>query len=531
MSLSLEQGRHYFRSASVEQSAAIVDARAYYQSFYRAALNAKQYMLLAGWQFDTEVALLRGEDARNANLPVTFLPFLEALCQRRPELRIYILAWDFSFVYALEREWLQDLKFATQTSDAIRFEFDTHPRYYASHHQKFVVVDGVLGFVGGMDICDERWDDRSHVAGDPLRLNAAGEPCRPNHEVQSAVVGDAAGVLSELFCQRWHAACGEQLLLPAPTPGASSDFDLAELSGGVALPLRAKEVMLSRTAVNDDGSVLPEIRTAYEEALRSAQRLIYVETQYFTSRSIAAALLARLRDSSKPKLEVIVVLPRGADSSKEKFALGETQNMVLAALEETAKTCGHELRFLCSAINGDEGNGVTFIHSKVLIIDDEFLSIGSANLTERSMGFDTELAVFWQAHGDTKLAADIGWVRASLLAEHAGQEPEDVRSPRAFMRCVDSWIAGSASRLRCCHFHSQTPNVLKTVIFDPGGPATLPSELAPAAAAFPREVDIDDASVAEDRERLARGSSWLRRELARRSVPPAADTADVSDRV
>lgn len=510
MSIKLEQGRDYYRTAQVSQSAAIVDARDYYRAFYNAALQARRYIVLAGWQFDTEVALLRGKDALDAPGPVNFLPFLEWLCQQRPELRVYVLAWDFSFVYALEREWLQDLKFATQSSESIRFEFDTHPRYYASHHQKFVVVDGSLAFVGGLDVCDERWDDRGHVANDPLRVNVSGEPCRPNHEVQSAVVGEAAQALAELFRERWFDANGHHLMLPSPPPGDDARFDLQKLTHGAGLPLRTDRVALSRTAITRDGGAVHEVRSAHEQALLGAERFVYIETQYFTSRSIAAALLARLRDDTKGKLQVIVVLPRGADSGKEKFALGETQDMVLGALEEAATQHGHELRFLCSAIDGDTGHGTTFIHSKVLVVDDHFLSIGSANLTERSMGFDTELSLFWQAGEQDDLAKDIASVRASLMAEHAGRELEELLDPKTMLERIDAWISGTASRLRRCRFKPSSPNVIKTMIFDPGGPATIPEEVAAA-------------SVVEDRERLARGSTRLRRELERRSVPPSGN--------
>lgn len=510
MSVNLVEGRDYFSVAAVRESVAIVDACAYYRAFYNAALKAQRYIVLAGWQFDTEVALLRGNEAREAPGPVTFLPFLEWLCQRRPELRIYVLAWDFSFVYALEREWLQDLKFATQTSESIRFEFDTHPRCYASHHQKFVVVDGSLAFAGGLDICDERWDDRGHGADDPLRVNVEGEPCRPNHEVQAGVVGDAAQVLARLFQERWLDATGHRLMLPSSPPGDDARFDLRELTRGECLPLAASRVAMSRTALTREGTDIHEVRSAHEQALAGAERLVYIETQYFTSRSIAAALLARLRDDSKPKLQVIVVLPRGADSGKEKFALGETQDMVLGALEQAATEHGHELRFLCSAIEGDSGHGTTFIHSKVLVVDDCLLSIGSANLTERSMGFDTELSLMWQANPEDKLAKDIASVRASLMAEHAGREPEELRDPNTLLQRIDAWISGASSRLRRCRFQPSAPNVLKTMIFDPGGPATIPD-------------DVAAASVAEDRERLARGSNRLRRELERRSVPPSSN--------
>jgi phosphatidylserine/phosphatidylglycerophosphate/cardiolipin synthase-like enzyme len=470
VTLAFREGEHYYRQAGVEQSAVIVDACSYYRAFYRAALRAERYVVVAGWQFDSEVALLRGRDAEDAPLPVRFLPFLGALCARRPELRIYLLAWDFSLVYAVEREWLQRLRFATGTPDGLRFEFDTHPSAGGSHHQKFVVVDGQVAFVGGMDICDARWDDRGHAPCDPLRVNVAGEPCRPNHEVQSAVVGPAARDLAELFCARWRSACGEELVLPEPPAEPASRFELATLTAGDLLPLAAREVWISRTSLAPDGSPVCEIRSAYVEALRAAENFAYLETQYFTSRTITAALLERLRDHSRPKLTLVVVLPRGADSSKEHFALGEAQSAALGTLEQTARAEGHDLAFFCS-VEGDDN--ATFIHSKVVIVDDSFLAVGSANLTERSMGLDSELALIWRANGDPTLARDIVRVRASLLAEHAARSPEELSQVDGLLTRIRGWIAERATRLRVCHYEPVAENALKAFIFDPGGPLTL----------------------------------------------------------
>lgn len=476
MTLAWQEGVHYHRRANVEQSAAIVDARAYYRAFYHAALGAERYLLIAGWQFDSEVALLRGADAEGAPLPVTFLPFLSALCARRPELQIRLLAWDFSVVYALERQWLQRLRFAVAAPKGLRFEFDTHPLTGGSHHQKFVVIDGQLGFAGGLDICDARWDDRAHAPHDPLRVNISGDPVRANHEVQAGVVGDAALDLAELFSARWQVACGETLALPPPPDVPASRFDLAALTAGELLPIAAKEVWLSRTSVPADGPTVCEIRSAYTDALRAAERFVYIETQYFTSRSITAALLERLRDRSAPKLSLAIVLPRAADTTKEHFALGEAQSAVLGVLEETARDEGHDLAFLCS-VEGEDHE--TFIHSKVVIVDDSFLAIGSANLTERSMAVDSELAVIWRSNGDNAVAADIARVRTSLLAEHAGRPPAELTGVTDLLGCVRSWIAERSTRLHLCHYEVVEPNALKTLIFDPGGPVLL-SDAEPA---------------------------------------------------
>jgi phospholipase D1/2 len=171
------------------------------------------------------------------------------------------------------------------------------------------------------------------------------------------------------------------------------------------------------------------------------------------------------------------VLPRGADSTKEHFALGEAQGAVLGTLQETARAEGHDLAFFCS-VAGDEN--ATFIHSKVLIVDDAFLAIGSANFTERSMGADSELALIWRAEGDAKLAADIARVRASLFAEHAARAPEELAQFDGALERIRTWIAEGTTRLRVCNYEPVAPNPLKTLIFDPGGPLTL-SEAEPAS--------------------------------------------------
>lgn len=453
-------------------SAVIVDACAYYAAFYRAASLAQRHLVIAGWQFDSSVKLLRGQAARDARYPVEFLPFLDALCAARPELRVYVLAWDYSLIYSLEREWLLGLKFMFQSSRAIRFEFDAHPSFGGSHHQKLAVIDGVTAFVGGLDICEERWDDRSHSAEHALRVNASGAQCRPNHEVQSAVQGPAAAALLQLFCERWRSALGEDLgLKPEPRSDAAS-LVLPSIDVSAILPLSAERVAIARTLPSGSAPPVREVWETTLSALLNAETLIYVETQYFTSRSVTAALLQRLKDPAKSRLQLLILMPRGADSSKEKFALGDLQSAMLADLEAAAEAHGHELSFLCSAAAGPSCEAVTFIHSKVLIVDDELLCVGSANMTERSMSLDSELCLFWQGAPGSQLSRDIARVRASLLAEHSGQPLDDFLEIAGLAQRVSLAIDSGSSRLRACHFEPVSVNPLKQAMFDPSGAPT-----------------------------------------------------------
>ena len=466
--------RNVFATAQADQSALLIDACVYYQTVYRALEQAQHYAVLSGWQFDSGVPLLRGKDAERATRPVTLLKFLHALCEERPELTIYVLAWDFSVAYLSEREWMQGLKFTYTTNPRVRFEWDTHPVAGASHHQKFVVVDGAVGFLGGIDICDARWDECDHREHNPQRVNLAGEPCKPYHDVQAALTGDAVRPLVEVFVERWQRATGDRLQLGLASAEARSRFDLSRLSNGHAQPIACKLAAFSRTQQDERAEPveISEIRELMGDALRAAERLIYAETQYFTSRSIAAVLLQRMQNDRLPKLEIVLCMPHGADSPKEKLALGDTQEAILYALRETARQTGHELRLLYSASCTDGGNEVpTFIHSKLLIVDDQLLMVGSPNLTERSMGLDSEIAVTWYHDGEREEQDTrdcIRNVRTRLLAEHAGLDAKEFEMEAGLCAKIDALIASGQSRLRHRTIQSFGPlGPWMAEIFDP----------------------------------------------------------------
>lgn len=477
----LRPGRNCRAIDQAEQSALLVDGAIYYQTFMRAAELAERSILLCGWQFDTMVQLVRGAAAARSRRPPEFLEFLNDLCRDKPELTIHLLAWDYSFVYALEREWMQSFKFRLKTGDRLRFEYDAHPAAGGSHHQKFVVIDGVLAFAGGMDICECRWDDRGHRLHDPLRIDHQGTPYKPHHDLQAAVVGPIAGRLAELFRERWSHASAEPLRVPAPRAEDFARFDLAALSGGRAVPIASRRVALSRTYTDPrGGAVAREIRSLHEDAIRAAESLIYIETQYFTSRSVAKALIERLGDAARPKLQVLIVMPHDADTPKEKFALGDSQNAVLSQVLEAAARSGHALRLLYSVAQDAQGaERATFIHSKLLIVDDRLLSVGSANLTNRSMGLDSELNLSWECGpGDEPLGRCITRVRTELLAEHAGElDPERFASIPGLVERLDELLASGRSRLRRRLVRPpENQDPLLCAVFDPDGPELFSEE-------------------------------------------------------
>lgn len=451
MTLILHAGRNCERVEPVEASGVLIDARDYYLAVYEALLAAERTVLIAGWQFDSAVPLIRGEDAVGLEAPTELLRLLEHVVKAKPELRIYILAWNYSVVFAGEREWLQRVKFDWMTNERIRFVFDGEHPAGASHHQKLVAIDGAIAFTGGIDLCDARWDDSAHTPDNPLRFKLSGGLQKPYHDVMAYCTGPVVRSMEHLFCERWRRATGESLALPPAARAVEAHAHSRALER--ALPLRCEEIAISLTFGEHEPSgtaKVEQIKALHEDAIASAEHLIYIETQYFTSRAIYAALCKRMEDDARSKLELVFVLPMGADTPKENMALGDAQNWVLSSLRQQAERHGHALRVLCSAeARGDGTLSPTFIHSKVLVVDNRLLTIGSANVTNRSMGFDSELNLVWECRAENSLSTSIARVRARLLCEHAGIEHEPrFEKTSGVVACVDELIGPTKLRLR-----------------------------------------------------------------------------------
>jgi phosphatidylserine/phosphatidylglycerophosphate/cardiolipin synthase-like enzyme len=442
----LSPGRNLWTSGQADLSGVLVDAAAYYRAFHEAANQAKRSILLAGWQFDRGVPLLRGDDVP-PGAEVRLLEFLNQLCEQKRELEVYILAWDFHVVFALEREWMQTLYFQWATNERLQFRFDETQAAQGAHHQKFAVIDRSISFVGGIDLCESRWDDRQHRQHNPLRVSR-GEPVQPYHDVQAYLVGcDTADVLRELFIDRWARSEGPMVALPDCGPSTPREY-----TPRGALSLGPCEVAFSRTDARGPQEEVREVEALLVDAINAAEQLIYIETQYFSSRSIAEALVTRMQQPERPRLEIVVILNDKPEAVKEELAIGLRQAKLLTRLARMARNTGHALGVYSSLCDGDAPDRpYTYIHSKLLSVDDRFLTVGSANLTNRSMGVDTELNVSWEAPpgaGREPLVEGIRALRISLLAEHTGIASADFGTASGLVERLDRLCAAENSRLK-----------------------------------------------------------------------------------
>jgi phosphatidylserine/phosphatidylglycerophosphate/cardiolipin synthase-like enzyme len=443
----LKRGTNCWEISEVSKTGLLVDGRDYYRAFYRTAKTAKSYILLSGWQFDSDVALLRGEDAKAAGEEGSLLSFLNHLCEENTALRIFILAWDFSFLYSLDREWFQEWHFNWTTNERLKFCFDRCDSFDACHHQKFVVIDGKIAFVGGLDLCSGRWDERDHRVENPLRVNADQSSYRSFHDVQSCHTGPVAHTLAELFKTRWKVVAGEELDLPCEPRDTPAELE-------VTVPIVAKDVAVSRTQAPTScgGEPVREIRRLLLDAIDGAEHLIYVENQYFSSDALFRALLKRMTDRSRSHLEIVLIIAKDAEAFLEQLSIGIAQARVIRQLMEVAATNHHCLGVYYPASVGANGEELpTYIHSKLFLVDDRFLSVGSANMNNRSMGYDTELNVSWEGLPDSETSRSIQQVRVNLLAEHTGRDEEmcaDLCRVKGLVSYLNRLADGGPSRLR-----------------------------------------------------------------------------------
>lgn len=409
----LSRGENYWESARADRLAFLVDAAAYFRAFKAAARKARRSILIVGWDLNSRTPLAFPEEAEEG-VPNRLGPFLDHLVASREGLEIRALVWDSPRVYAPDREWLPQARFDWATHPRLGFALDSQHPFGASHHQKLVVIDDRVAFLGGMDITGDRLDDPGHRAEDPRRVKPDGTPYGPYHDVQVAVEGPAAATLGTLARDRWARATGERLM-PA-------DGDADCWPGHLAPDLTGVEVALARTDPAWKGHPdIREIERLYLDCIARARRLIYIENQYFTSQRLARAIHDRLGREDCP--EIVMVVPPRATGWLEQTAMGSRQRIILAHLRDADRR--GRFRVYTPVVGEDGATGVK-VHSKLMIVDDRFVSVGSANLNNRSMGLDTELNLAIEAEADSPVARTIRALRQRLVAEHLDRDPGDV---------------------------------------------------------------------------------------------------------
>lgn len=422
----LRPNHNVWRIERADRAAALIDGAAFFHAVRQAFLNARHSIFVLGWDIDSRTRLVGETNQPEDGLPATLAEFLTELVRRRPKLRINLLLWDYSLLYANERELSPRLSLQWRTPDQISLCLDNIVPFGCSQHQKIIVVDNALAFSGGLDLTIRRWDTTDHAAYNPDRVDPSGHAFKPFHDVQIMVDGDAAGALAEIACDRWATAatCERPDARPKSDPWpamVAPDFTTVDIGIARTLPPYG------------DQQEVREAEALFLHSIEAAQHTIYIENQFVTSPVIAQALAMRLRQ--RKKLEVLIVAPHRHESWVESKTMRNGRIRFWRTLQSAG---GSRVRLMYPSVDGDNESIPTMIHSKVMVIDDRFLRIGSANMNNRSMGADSECDLAIEATSRTERHAIVE-IRNRLIGEHCGVAAAEVA--RALKQHRNSLIA------------------------------------------------------------------------------------------
>jgi phosphatidylserine/phosphatidylglycerophosphate/cardiolipin synthase-like enzyme len=417
-------GPSAWRFVRASRAHIVVDAEAYFELMQQAMLGARQRILMIGWDFDTRVRLGSGRRwwnvPRRNIFPARFGAFVIWLCNRSRTLEVRVLKWNFGALkFLLRGSMIIDL-IRWWRHPAIDFKFDSAHPLGCSHHQKIVVIDDQFAVCGGIDMTTDRWDTPAHLEEDPRRRRPSGRLYGPWHDLTMLVEGDAARALGDLGRERWEQA-GGAIMQPCAAQQKSA------WPGKLKAEFRDVEVGIARTrsawrSIHE----VREIEALFIEHIRRAKRFIYAESQYFAARTIAEAIAGRMAEADPP--EIVLINPESAEGWLEQTAMDGARIRLCRAIGE--KDLGNNFRIF---VPHNAAGTAIYVHSKMMIVDDEVVRIGSANMNNRSLGLDSECDLFIDAArpGNAHAAAPITRLRHALLAEHTGLAVEAVAAQLA----------------------------------------------------------------------------------------------------
>ncbi len=407
----IKPGRNAWRSARAEKLAVLIDGEEYFRRLSQVLPQAQRSIFIVGWDFNPDVRLNPHEpDSETVGM------LLRRLVEEKPTLEIRVLVWGMGPVYSGKSlRMFGKMDWSDHPRISLEFDFD-HP-LRASHHQKIVAIDDKTAFLGGIDLTARRWDDRSHAVVNPLRKQPDGTPYGPVHDMQTIITGGTARLIGDLVRRRWRKATREALE-PFDVPGenpwpADLEPTVTDCNTGIALtePWKWKGRRGHREAIR-----------LTHDALKAAKRHLYIETQYLASFGVARTLAKCLRKPDGP--EIIVIVTRESHGFLEKLMMGNNRNRLIRRLKRADRY--NRLRiFYAATPDGAGGEREIIVHSKLIIVDDRFVRVGSSNLNNRSEGLDTESDLAFESY-EPAARKSILALRNDLLAEHLDAEPAEV---------------------------------------------------------------------------------------------------------
>lgn len=528
-----------------------------WEDVFDAITNAKHFIYITGWSVYTQISLIRDSRRQKEGGDVMLGELLKKKASEG--VKVLMLVWDDrTSVDVLKKDGLM----ATHDEDTENFFVGSEvncilcPRNpddggsfiqdlqistMFTHHQKIIVVDSelpngdserrrVVSFVGGLDLCDGRYDSPFHSlfrtldtahADDFHQPNYAdgsitkGGPREPWHDIHSRLEGQIAWDVLFNFEQRWKKQGGKNILVnfrelddviipPSPVmfPDDEETWNVQlfrSIDGGAAFgfPDTPEEAAKSGLVSGKDNIIDRSIQDAYIHAIRRARNFIYIENQYFLGSSfgwvsddikvedvgalhlipkeLSLKIVSKINAGEKFTVYVVVPMwPEGIPESASVQAILDWQRRtmemmykdIIKALQENGREDDPRdyLTFFCLGNREVKREGeyvpaeapepesnyhkaqearrfMIYVHAKMMIVDDEYIIVGSANINQRSMdgARDSEIAMgAYQPHHiatRTPARGQVHGFRMALWYEHLGMLDDSFQHPEA-TECV-----------------------------------------------------------------------------------------------
>ncbi|XP_072982915.1 phospholipase D delta-like isoform X6 [Typha latifolia] len=365
-----------------------------------------------------------------------------------------------------------------------------------THHQKCLLVDTkayhstmrkITAFIGGLDLCKGRYDTPEHRLFNDLDSVFLDDIHNPTFDMLIPSSADGHGDPNVWFSgeddsEDWHVQVFRSI-------------DSGSVKG---FPNTVHEAVAKNLFCGKNLVIDKSIQTAYINAIRSAQHFIYIENQYFIGSSygwpsyknaagadnlipmeLALKIVGKIREGVRFSVYIVIPMwPEGSPTSSSVqeilFWQGETMKMMYQIIGQELRSLKFEnahpqdyLNFYClgnrelsmdrsppsendaAAMSQKYRRFMIYVHGKGMIVDDEYVILGSANVNQRSLdgSRDTEIAMgAYQPHHtwEAKKAYPHGQVygyRRSLWTEHLGQ--------------VDTQLVEEPDSLECVKFVNQ----------------------------------------------------------------------------
>lgn len=393
----------------------LVHGDEYFPDLHAALLGARERVTIAGWALTPLMAIVRGE----METASVFAELLRKVSQRA---EVYLLLWcGAPAVFEPNEKMVAEVrKTLLRVAPRVHCALDHRASFSHDHHQKAVTIDGRIAYVGGMDITTfqgDRWDTRDH----PLRFG-------PNwHDAQVRMEGEVVQDVEANFLQRWEAVTGEHLEPLPPLPVEPSWNQPAQI---------IRTVPAGFYAFAPRGEF--GIHHALTTAIRQAERFVYLENQYLWSPEIVSALVEAMNRPRSGPFRVVIVLPAKAYTGK----YDNDDHVRLLSGVDGGRGIFHAYSlYTAGPAVGSSGYRYlpVYVHGKISIVDDQWFSVGSANLNGRGLATDTEMNV-------QSISPEIArLLRVRLWAEHLGLADEQVAAADPIELVDHAWPEAARS--------------------------------------------------------------------------------------